>query len=68
MNKPVYLVLSILYLSKTVMFEFWYDNIKQKYGEKARLCYMDTESFIVHVQTDNIYKDFAEDVDARFDT
>ena len=44
MNKPVYLGLSILELSKIVMYEFWYDYVKPKYGEKAKLCYMDTVS------------------------
>ena len=68
MNKPVYLGLSILDLSKTVMYEFWYDYVKPKYGENAKLCYMDTDSFIVHVKTDDIYKDIAEDVETRFDT
>ena len=48
MNKPVYLGLSILQLSKISMFEFWYDYVKPKYGEKAKLCYMDTDSFILH--------------------
>ena len=62
MNKPVYLSLSILDLSKTVICEFWYDYVKPKYGENANLCHMDTGSFIVHVKTDNIYKDIAEDV------
>ena len=66
-NKPVYLVLSILDLSKTVMYEFWYDYVKPKYGENAKLCYMDTDSFIVHVKTDDIYKDIAEDVKKKFD-
>ena len=47
MNKPSYLGLSILDLSKAVMYEFWYDYVKPKYGENARLCYMDTDSFIV---------------------
>ena len=68
MNKPVYLGLSILDLSKTVMYEFWYDYVKPKYGENAKLCYMDTDSFIVHVKTDDIYKDIAKDAEARFDT
>ena len=68
MNKPVYLGLSILDLSKTVMNEFWYDYVKLKYGENAKLCYMDTDSFIVHVKTDDIYKNIAEDVETRFGT
>ena len=68
MNKPVYLGLSILELSKILMYEFWYDYVKPKYGEKAKLCYMDTDSFIVYIKTDDIYKDIAEDVETRFDT
>ena len=68
MKKPVYLGLSILDLSKTVMYEFWYGYVKLKYGENAKLCYMDTVSFIVHIKTDYIYKDIAEDVETRFDT
>ena len=67
-NKPLYLGLSILDLTKTVMYEFWYDYIKPKYGENAKLCYMDTDSFIVHAKTDDSYKDIAEDVEKRFDT
>ena len=54
MNNPVYLGLSILGLSKTVMYEFWYNHAKPKYDEDARLCYMDTESFIIHVKIDDI--------------
>ena len=68
MNKPVYLKLSILQLSKMVIFEFWYDCVKLKYCEKAKVCYMDTDSFNVHVKTDDIYKDIAEYVETRFDT
>ena len=68
MNKPVHLGLSILELSKILMYEFWYDYVKPKYGEKAKLCYMDTNSFIVYIKTDDIYKDIAEDVETRFDT
>ena len=65
MRKPVCLGLSILDLS--VMYEFWYDCVRPKYGENAKLCYMDTDCFIVHVKTDDIYKDTAEDVETRFD-
>ena len=54
MNKPVYLGLSILDLSKIVMYEFWYDYIKPKYGENAKLFYMVTGSFIVHVKTEDV--------------
>ena len=50
------------------MYEFWYDYVKPKYGENAKLCYMDTDSFIVHVKADDIYKDITEDVETRFDT
>ena len=67
-NKSVYLGLSILDLSKIVMNEFWYDYVKLKYGENAKLCYMDTGSFIAHLKTDDIYKDIAEDVERIFDT
>ena len=68
MNKPVYLGLSILELSKILMYEFWHDNLKPKYVKKAKLCYMDTDSFIVYIKTDDIYKDIAEKVETRFDT
>ena len=68
MDKPVYLGLSILELSKILMYEFWYDYVKPKYGEKVKLCYMDTDSFIVYIKTDYIYKDIAGHVETRFDT
>ena len=64
MNKPAYLVLSILELSKILM----YDYVKPKYGKKAILCYMDTESFIVYIKTDDIYNDIAEHVETGIDT
>ena len=54
MNKPVYLGVSILDLNKTVTYQFWYDYVKPKYGENAKLCYMDTDSSILHVKTDDI--------------
>ena len=50
------------------MYEFWYDYVKPKYGEKAKLCYMDTDGFIVYIKTDYLYKDIAEDLETRFDT
>ena len=67
-NKSVYLGWPILDLSKTAMHEFWYDNVKQKYGENVNLCYMDTDNFVVHVKTDDIYKNIGENIKTRFDT
>ena len=67
MNKPAHLVLSILDLSKTIIYQFWCDYVKPKFGETRR-CYTDTDSFIFHIKTDAIYKDIAEDVETRFDT
>ena len=49
-DKPVHLALSILELSKILMYEFWCDYLKPKYGEKAKLCYMDTDSFLVYIK------------------
>ena len=66
MNKPVYLGLSKLELSKILMYDFWYVYAKPTSVEK--LCYMDTDSFIVHIKRDNICKDIAENVETRFDT
>ena len=63
MNKP--LGMSILDISKTLMYGFWYDYIKPKYGDRAKLCYMNTESFIIHIITKDFYKD---DVEKCFDT
>ena len=68
MNKSVYSGSSILDLSKTVMYEFWYHYVKPKYHESAKLCYIDTDSFIVHVKTDDIYRDIAEDIGTRSET
>ena len=48
-NKPVYLGQAILDISKTLMYEFWYDYIKPKHSQKAQLCYMNTGSFIIHI-------------------
>ena len=68
MNKPIYLGLSILEISKIFMYEFWYDYIKLKYIDNVKLCYMDTDSFIMHIKTEDFYKDIADDVEKRSDT
>ena len=68
MNKPIYLGLSILEISKTLMHEFWCDYMKPKYGDNVKLCYMDTDSFIMHIKTEDFYEDIANDVEKRFDT
>ena len=53
MNQPLYFGQAILDISKTLMFESWYEYIKPKYKDKARLCYMDTDSFIMHIKTED---------------
>ena len=68
MNKPIYLGLSILEISKLLIYEFWYDYMKPKYGNNVKLCYMDTDSFIMNIKTEDFYKDIANDVKKRFDT
>ena len=68
LNKPIYLGQAILDISKTLMYEFWYDYLKPKYGDNVKLCYMDTDSFAIHVKTEDFYKDIADDVDTWFDT
>ena len=68
MNKLIYLGMSILDISKTLMYEFWYDYIKPKYQDRAKLCYMDTDSFAIYIKTEDFYKDIANDVKKWFDT
>ena len=68
MNKPIYLGLSILEISKTLMYEFWYDYMKPKDNDNVNLCYMDTDSFIMNIKTNDFYKDISNDVENRFDT
>ena len=68
MNKPSYLGLAILDMSKILMYEFWYDYIMLKYGDNARLCYMDTDSFVINMKTGDFYKDIANDVERWLDT
>ena len=61
-NKPIYLGLSILEISKILMSEFWYDYMKPRYDNNVKLCYMDTNSFIMDIKTNDFYKDIANDV------
>ena len=68
MNKPAYLGWSILKISRTLMHEFWYDYIKPKYQDNAKLFYMDTDSFIIDIKTGDFYENIANDVEKRFDT
>ena len=68
MSKPIYLGLLILEISKTLMYKFWYDYMKPKYNDNVKLCYMDTDSFIMNIKTNDFYKDISNDVDNRFDT
>ena len=68
MNKPVYLGQAILDFSKIGVYKFHYDYMKQKYPEGLTLCYMDTDSQIYDIETDDFYKDIAEDVKDKFDT
>ena len=67
MNKPIYLGLSMLEISKILMYEFWYDYMKPKYNDNVRLCYMDTDSFVMHIKTNDFYKDISHDVYNGFD-
>ena len=68
MNKPIHLGLTILSLSKILMYDYWYNEMKPKYKGKIRLCYMDTDSFIMHIKTEDFYKDIAHNVERMYDT
>ena len=68
MNKLVYLGQAILDLSKTIMYEFYHDYMIPKYGDRLKLCYMDTDSLIYSIKTEDFYSDISPDVEFRFDT
>ena len=68
MVKSIYLDMSILDISKTLTYEFWYDYIKPKYGDRAKLCYADTDSFFIYIITKDFFKDIADDVKIWLDT
>ena len=61
MNQPIYLGLSILEISKIIMYEFWYDYMKKKYRDMVKLCYMDTDSLIMNIKTKDFNKDIARE-------
>ena len=67
-NKSVYLGLFILEISKILIQEFWYDYTKPKYQQSEKLCYMDTDTFIIHIKTEDVYEDIVDDVEKIFDT
>ena len=68
MTKPLYLGMPILDISKILMYEFWYDYINPKYGDRAKLCYTDTDSFIIYIKTEDFFEDISNDVEKWFDT
>ena len=68
MNKPICLGMSILDISKTLMYKFWYDYIKPKYGDRAKQCFTDTDSVIIHIITEDCFVDILDDVERWFDT
>ena len=68
MTKPLHLGMPTLDISKTLMYKFWYDYIKPKCGDRAQLCHTDTDSFVIHIITEDFFKDIAPDVDIWFDT
>ena len=68
LNKPIYLGLLILKISKTLIYEFGHDYMKPKYGNKVKLCYMDTDSFTINIKTNDFYEGIANDIENRFDT
>ena len=67
-TKPLYLGMSILDISKTLMNEFWYDYISPKYGDRGKLCYTDTDSSIINIKTEDFIEDISNDVEKWFDT
>ena len=60
--------MTILDISKIAIYEFWYDYMKPKYGDNVKLCYMDTDSVIPFIKTEDFYEDIADDVEKKFDT
>ena len=68
MNKPQYLGMSILHICKTLMYKFWYDYFKPEYGDTAKLCDTNTDSFIIHIEAEDFFEDISNDVEIWHDT
>ena len=68
MNKPIYLAMSILDISKTLIYDFWYDYINPTYQGRAKLCYKNTGSFVIHIKIEVTYQSTAGDVKKWFST
>ena len=68
MTKQLYLGMSVLDISKTLMYEFWYNYIRPKYGGKAKLCYTDTDSFIIYIKSEDFLEDISNYVEKWYDT
>ena len=67
MNKPVYLGLPLSEINKALMYKFWYEYMKPKYVDNVKLCYVDPDSFIFHVEIEDFYESIANDVEKWFD-
>ena len=66
--KPLYLGITILDITKILMYKFWYEYIRSKYGDRAKLCYPDTDSFITYIKTEDFFEDISSDVEKWYDT
>ena len=67
-KKPIYLEQALLDISKTLKFEVWYDYMKPMFGDNAKLCYVDTNSFVIMIKTDDFFKDINNNIEKWFDT
>ena len=67
MNKPIYLGMSISDISKTRVCEFWHDYVRPKYRDRAKICYTDTDGFVIYIITEDFFEDIADDVRIMFD-
>ena len=68
MIKPLYLGMSILDIRKILMYKFWYEYIRPKYGDREKLCYTGTDSFVIYIKTEDFFEDISSDVEKWYDT